>query len=167
VSCCARYICTASKPVTLLLPFHEKPSGYETQLLTLDSGGLMRPGYHYTGMCQRALKQAVPQANVVFPKVRQAVWPMKVVKPSVYQGQLCAVQRRLDGCMLSSRSTALVLHRCYICLLTCCMNLCPQSNSSNAKRCANSIQVEAAIGAALFACKSLHGPPGAAAGQCV
>ena len=56
-----------------MLLFHKRPSGYETQLLTLDSGGLMRPGYAYTEMCQRELKQALPQANVMFPQVREAV----------------------------------------------------------------------------------------------
>ncbi len=51
---------------------------YETHLLTLNPGGLMRPGYPYTEMCQRALKQALPQANVTFPQVRQAVWPNEI-----------------------------------------------------------------------------------------
>ena len=94
----------------------------------------MRPGYAYTEMCQRALKQALPEANVIFPPVRQAVWPMKFVKPSVNQTQLCAVQMQLQDGQLQ---LLWCLHRSYVCLLTLCMNLCPQPNSSNAKRSAN------------------------------
>lgn len=36
------------------------------------AGGLMRPNYAYTDLCQRALKQALPQANVIFPQVEAA-----------------------------------------------------------------------------------------------
>ena len=57
----------------------------------------MRQGYAYTEMCQRELKQALPQANVMFPQVRQAVWSMKLVKPPVNQAQLCAVQEQLHA----------------------------------------------------------------------
>ncbi len=80
MSRCVQCICTASKPVTLLLLFHKTAiytrlyCDYDTQLLTLNPGGLMRPGYAYTEMCQRALQQALPQANVIFPQVGQAVW---------------------------------------------------------------------------------------------
>ncbi len=77
---CVQRICTASKAAIVLLLFHKAICirlccDIDTQLLTLNPGGLMRPGYAFTDMCQRALKQALPQANVVFPKVRQAVWP--------------------------------------------------------------------------------------------
>lgn len=160
-------ICAASKPATVLLLFHKAVCirlycDIDTQLLALNPGGLMRPGYAYTEMCQRALQQGLPQANVVFPKVRQAVWPIETCQAICSSSSaLCraeaatwlhAGQLQLPWCM----------HRLYVCLLTFCMNSCPQFDISNAKRSANCIQVEAAIGAALFACKNLHG---ATAGQ--
>ncbi|KAL3148996.1 hypothetical protein ABBQ32_001850 [Trebouxia sp. C0010 RCD-2024] len=36
------------------------------------AGGLMRPGYAYTEMCQQALQAALPQAQPCFPKVDAA-----------------------------------------------------------------------------------------------
>ena len=47
--------------------------------------------------------------------------------------------------------------RLYVCLWILSMDLYSQPKSSNAKCSANCLQVEAAVGAALFACKSLHG----------
>ncbi|KAL0027911.1 hypothetical protein WJX79_002298 [Trebouxia sp. C0005] len=59
------------------------------------AGGLMRPGYAYTEMCQRALKQALPQANVRFPQVEAAIVREQLINSCMEQHRL-----RATGCAL-------------------------------------------------------------------